>query len=151
MKIWQVTADKKAQVSARQLEIHRKFRSETGLLIDVVKQGHGKRWKRGPEIFRRSGKTASISGLKKDLIERCATILRALSSGYEIDVEAFRNFTVETARYYVAEYAFYYMQASVHEVIFKNEVHLIACCKPNCYLEKCICADSYSWSGGDKS
>ena len=122
MKIWQVTADKKAQVSARQLEIQRKFRSETGLLIDVVKQGHGTTndGNAARRFFADPEKTASITGLKKDLIERCATILRALSSGYEIDVEAFRNFAVETARYYVAEYAFYYMPASVHKVIFKN-------------------------------
>jgi len=100
--------------------IQEQFRSETGLLIDIVKQGHGTTndGNTARRFFSDPEKAANITGLKKELIERCATILRVLSCGYEIDVDAFRKFCLETARSYVAEYQWYPMPPAVHKVNF---------------------------------
>ena len=58
------------------------------------------------DFFSDPGKTASITDLKQELIERCGTILRSLSSGHEIEQDKFRTYCLETARLYVAEYSF---------------------------------------------
>lgn len=49
------------------------------------------------KFFENSAVSAEFTGLKKELIDRCGTILNCLNSGYNINSERFKNFAFETA------------------------------------------------------
>lgn len=68
-------------------------------------------------FFLNSEISAEITGIKKDLLDRCWTILQCLNSGYNINKTKFEEFALETARQLVAEYPWYNMPASVHKVL----------------------------------
>lgn len=51
------------------------------------------------------------------LILRMKTILIAISSGEEIDPEAFRQYAHETAKLYVQNYMWYHMPTTVHKIL----------------------------------
>ena len=42
-----------------------------------------------------------------------------LASGYEIDTESFKNYCLDTAKYYITLYPWYYMPASVHKILIQ--------------------------------
>ena len=116
------------QVEKRKRAIQQEFRSESGLLLDVAKQGSG---------TTNDGNTARrffevpvksrITGLSKDLIHRCSVVLRTLSSGYEINADAFQGYCVETVRLYLSVYPWFYTPASVHKVISCHKFPLLSC------------------------
>lgn len=47
----------------------------------------------------------------------CATILKAMSSGYEINEKIFSEYAIETAKLLVKEHPWYYLPASVHKIL----------------------------------
>lgn len=64
-----------------------------------------------------STKEKEITGLDKILIERCATILQVLNSGYKVNSVKFGEFAMETAKQIVQAYPWFYLPASVHKVL----------------------------------
>ncbi|GBP86636.1 hypothetical protein EVAR_81936_1 [Eumeta japonica] len=60
---------------------------------------------------------AEITGLEKDLIERCHNLLQCLSSGYKINNVAFKEYALDPARKLVAAYPWYNLPSSVHKVL----------------------------------
>jgi hypothetical protein len=58
-----------------------------------------------------------ISGFCEMLIRRCAVTLQTLSSGHAVNIEACDKHVKETAGLMVAEYRWYGMPASVHNVL----------------------------------
>lgn len=40
-----------------------------------------------------------------------------MASGHEINISAFKNYTMDTAKLYVKLYPWYYMPSSVHKVL----------------------------------
>jgi hypothetical protein len=44
-------------------------------------------------------------------------ILEAISSGFQLNVQAFKNYALETAQLYVQLYPWYYMPASMHKIL----------------------------------
>lgn len=103
----------------RKKMIQDRFKSELGLLIDVVKQGHGTTndGNTARRFFEDPVKTAAITGLDAELIRRFAVILQALTSGEAVDVEKFRDYALKTAERYVSLYNWYYMPSTVHKVL----------------------------------
>lgn len=61
--------------------------------------------------------SASITGIDKDLIQRFHTILQALLCGFEIIIDEFEKYALETARKFVALYPWYYMPTTVHKIL----------------------------------
>lgn len=51
------------------------------------------------------------------MIQRFGVILSVLSSGYEIDVNAFEVYSLETAQRFVQLYPWFYMPASIHKIL----------------------------------
>lgn len=68
-------------------------------------------------FFNDPSRAAEITGIKETLIIRCTTILKAMSSGYEINEKAFSEYAIETSKLLVKEYPWYYMPASVHKIL----------------------------------
>lgn len=65
-----------------------------GLLIDVVKQGHGSTndGNTARRFFASPNVTAEITGINEDLIRRFSIILVAISSGYQLDTDKFYEY-----------------------------------------------------------
>ena len=59
-------------------------------------------------------------GVNESLIKRLGTILRTMSSGYVINVEAFRAYSMVTEELYVELYEWYYMSSSVHKILING-------------------------------
>lgn len=119
LKTWSVKGDNKAIMQNRKKNIQDAFKSQTGLLIDVVKQGHGTTndGNTARRFFEDIEITASITGVNQDLIKRFKTILETISSGHSIDTNKFRDYAEATIKLYVDLYHWYYMPASVHKVL----------------------------------
>lgn len=113
------TSENKLQIEKRKADIQNQFKKECGLLVDFVKGNFGTTndGNSARRFFQDPATSSRITGIDKGLIDRCDTILRALSSGYAVNVEAFKHFAIETARLYVKLYEWYPMPASVHKVL----------------------------------
>lgn len=97
-----------------------------GLNVDQPKQGFGNTndGNMARRFFKNSDITASITGLDEALIKRFRVILQCLSSGYEIDVEKFNEYTFETKRLYLDLYSWYGVTPTIHK-IFDHSVQII--------------------------
>ncbi|KAL4088601.1 hypothetical protein QTP88_015577 [Uroleucon formosanum] len=118
-KTWQVKAVHKDVFNKRKQFIQNKFRSEMGLLVDVVLQGHGTTndGNTARKFFRKPEISAACTGINVDLIQRCGNILLAMASGHAINVDYFEEYCLITAKMFVSLYPWYYMPASVHKVL----------------------------------
>lgn len=116
LKKWRVSKD---SIAEKKKVITDAFKQEMGLLIDVVIQGKGSTndGNTARRFFASPGKVAEITGLDKTLILRFATILDVISSGYTINSDAFRRYTLDTAEMYVKLYDWYPMPVSVHKIL----------------------------------
>ncbi|EFN86089.1 hypothetical protein EAI_00120, partial [Harpegnathos saltator] len=95
------------------------FRSKMGLLIGLVLQGKGSTHdgNTARKFFENVTLSAEITGISETLISRCATILKVLSCGFAVNVDAFRTYALETARLYVSMYSWYPMPTAVHKIL----------------------------------
>lgn len=126
--------------------IQNKFKSELGLLVDIVLQGKkitkqfiitcnfflcwiGKGTTNdgntARRFFKNCEKSSEITGVNLNLIKRFGTILKSMASGYEININAFQQYTMDTAKLYVKLYPWYYMPASVHKIWMHGALELL--------------------------
>lgn len=118
-KSWFITKQLKENIQARKLKIQGMFKSKMGLLIGIVLQGKGTTHdgNTARRFFDDALLSAEITGVNEELITKCATILRVLSSGFAVDIDAFRAYALDTARLYVKEYSWYPMPTSPHKIL----------------------------------
>lgn len=120
IKKWAIRGEEDQNIrDAKKKIVQDRFRTELGLLIDVVKQGHGTTndGNTARRFFEDPVKTADITGLDAELIHRFAVILQAVTSGEHIDTVKFKDYAYETAERYVSLYNWYYMSATVHKLL----------------------------------
>lgn len=111
----------KEKLAIRKAEIRRQFREQMGLMIDQVQPGGAGTSNDGNtarRFFRNFNESAKITEINVELIKRFGVILQTLASGFEVDVTAFDVYCQETAELYIKEYAWFYMPASVHKILF---------------------------------
>lgn len=107
-------------LSDRKLYVQTEFRKRLGLVVDKPRSGGSGTSNDGNtarKFFSYSSVSAEITGLRKELLDRCSIILQALSSGFNIDCNKFKEYSLETARQLVEEYPWYNLPASVHKVL----------------------------------
>lgn len=117
---WQVKDKTDKQiVQHRKEEVRSRLRSEMGLLIDIPKPGFGTTndGNTARRFFLQSHLVSPITGLNAELVQNFSVILRTMSSGYAINVEAFKEYTKKTAEKYVECYSWYYMPSSIHKIL----------------------------------
>ena len=92
-----------------------------GLLVDQAKPGGcgtiDGTCNRARRFFKDPSHSECISGLSEMMIRRCAVTLQNLPSGHTVNIEACDQHAKQTADLLVAEYPWYCMPASVHEVL----------------------------------
>lgn len=120
-KMWQVRdAEMKISVLARKTKIQKEFREKMGIIVDKPRDG-GRGSSNDGNIARKFfGNTAlssEITGIDERLIHKCATILQAIGSGYNINAEKFNNYALDTANDLITAYPWYYLPATVHKVL----------------------------------
>lgn len=119
IKNWQVRKENKAQVEDRKKRLQERFRNEMGLLVDIHKPGFdstkdgntARRFLDNPSL------AADITGVDEELIRRFGTILKTISCGFSISVDAFEKYCSETAELYVKKYKWFYMPQSIHKIL----------------------------------
>lgn len=121
IKKWQVRGSKQEKdvFELRKKLIIKRFKSEMGLLVDVVKQGYGSTndGNTARRFFEDCDKSSEITGVDKQLIYRFSVVLQTLSSGYDINVKSFKTYALETAKLFVNLYPWFYMPASIHKIL----------------------------------
>lgn len=68
-------------------------------------------------FFKNCDKSANITDVDKNLIQRFGNILFAMSSGHEVNVPEFKMYTADTAKLFISLYPWYNMPSSVHEIL----------------------------------
>ena len=113
------TPEEKASVQRKKVEIQRRFREELSLIVDAVKQGFGttNTGNTARRAFEESAVFADITGVDEDIIIRIRTILKAVNSGYEVDVEKFRDFCFQTSEKIIECYPWYTMPPTLHKLL----------------------------------
>lgn len=127
IKSWQSRGDDaKHSVDERKKKIQDRFRKETGLLVDVVKQGSGttNNGNSARRFFQDPEKTADITGLDVDLVRRIGVVLQCISSGEKIVVNKFNKYCIDTAKMFSNLYPWYYMPVSIHKLLIHG-AHII--------------------------
>lgn len=122
---WQArTPGEKQSVAQAKKRIQDEFREKMGLVIDKPRAGGSGTSNDGNtarKFFKNSAVSAEITGLDKELIDRCRTILECLGSSYMIKKTKFKEFALITARKLVETYPWYYLPPSVHKVLIHGE------------------------------
>lgn len=134
-----LSEEEKQKVEERKREIQRKFKIRTGLNVDKPKQGFGNTndGNTARAFFSNAKVTSEITGVDQDIIERFGNILGALSSGFEIDPDAYENYCMELAAKCFELYGWYVMPPTVHKVLFHGGDILKAAPLPKGSREDC--------------
>lgn len=120
IKKWQARGDSdKALQKETKIKVIDDVRSEMHLLVDIPKPGRGSTndGNTARKFFKHPSLASNVTGVDENFIKRLGVILRTMSSGYAINVEAFRTYTFDTAKLYVQLYPWYYMPSSVHKIL----------------------------------
>lgn len=90
-----------------------------GLNVDKPKAGSGTSndGNTARHFFEKYEQSAKITGIDQDIIYRFYIILQAISSGHDINLDNFRQYTVKLARMIVEKYDWYYMPTLVHKLL----------------------------------
>ncbi|KAG6448524.1 hypothetical protein O3G_MSEX005516 [Manduca sexta] len=105
-------------------EIQKRFRQETGLLVDILKANFGntnddntsRRFFEDPIL------ASDITGISYDVIFRIKVILEAISSGHIINSEKYDKYALDTARLYVQLYSWHPMSPTMHKILIHGAV-----------------------------
>lgn len=123
-KKWMATGDENKELKKLKMGyVQERFRKELGLIIDKPKQvsGNTNDGNTARRFFYNSCVASDITGVDEELIHRLHIILQVLSSGIMVDAKAFGDYALETARFYVSKYNWYYMPSSVHKILIHGE------------------------------
>ncbi|XP_049301884.1 uncharacterized protein LOC125775388 [Bactrocera dorsalis] len=118
IKKWQARSESdKKVVNENKNRIIKEFREKAGLIIDQPKPGCGNSndGNTARRFFQNAELSASITKVDLKLIKRMHTLLVVVTSGYQIDIEKFRDFAQNTARYCVQCYPWYNMTPTLHK------------------------------------
>lgn len=119
IKKWQARNQDKDILKENKVRIQKEFKNRMGLIVDQPKPGFGNSndGNTARRFFSNAELASDITGVDKVLIQKMHTILVALSSGYDIKIESFRKFTLDTAKYSIELYPWFFMPPTVHKLL----------------------------------
>ena len=101
-------------------DIKEKLKKKIGIQIETPKHGFGNSHtgNMARTFFKNHEITANITGFDKDLLKRLYIILLTLNSGYSINSVRYKEYAIETAKYYCNLYGdWYLMPVSMHKML----------------------------------
>ena len=110
------TVEEKESVKLRKMGIQAQFKEKLSLRVDFPRQGFGtsNTGNTARKFYDNSEISAEILGIDEDLIRRARYILKALSSGYFLDIDQFKLYCHKTSELFVEKYGWYTMPPSLH-------------------------------------
>ncbi|XP_046404432.1 uncharacterized protein LOC124169763 [Ischnura elegans] len=121
LKTWKVRSrdGSKQAMELKKKEIQALFRTRMDLNVDFPKQGYGTSndGNTARRFFADAKLSAEITGINQNLIHRFSVILKALASGFQINVAPFTEYCLSTASLFEKLYAWYYMPPVVHKLL----------------------------------
>lgn len=124
IKKWKVSEnDEKIKVEERKLEVQKKFRDHLGLIVDQPKQNYGSSndGNTARRFFENSELSSKLTGVDVNLIRRFHIILQVISSDFEVNIEKFRQYSLDTAKLYTKLYPWYFMPTTVHKILIHGD------------------------------
>jgi hypothetical protein len=114
----------KKQLIRGKKTVQEAFKNTLGLIIDQPKQDFGTSndGNTARRFFKNSQMSSLITAIDLDLITRLHIILQAISSGFETNIEAFKEYCLATARKYVTLYEWYPMPTTLHKILIHGAV-----------------------------
>ncbi|GBP20050.1 hypothetical protein EVAR_13818_1 [Eumeta japonica] len=89
-----------------------------GLIVDVAgKSGNSNDGNTSRRFFADHEQSASITGIDVNLVFRFRIILEAISSGFKINIETFKEYASETEKLYVQLYQWHPMSSTIHKIL----------------------------------
>ncbi|XP_025414995.1 uncharacterized protein LOC112686776 isoform X2 [Sipha flava] len=87
--------------------------------MDIFAEGHGTTndGNTARTFFRNAEKSAEITGVNLNLIERFKNILMVMASGQDIDTNSFDEYGIQTAKLFVSLHPWFYMPSSLHKIL----------------------------------
>ena len=103
----------------RKKQIQKAFFEELGLVIDQTKQGLGSSndGNTARRFFDDWETSARLTSFNEDLLHRFKVLLDTISCGFEINIEKYRIYALETAEVFVKLYPWYPMPPTVHKIL----------------------------------
>lgn len=86
-----------------------------GLNVDKPKAGSDDN--RTRHVFVKYQQSEKITGTDQDIIYYFNILLQAISSGHEINLDSFKQYSVKLARMITEKYVWYYMPTLVHKLL----------------------------------
>lgn len=119
IKNWQIRGENKEIAEQTKRKIQLELRKQMGILVDIPTTGSGNTntGNTARMFFEQPTLASIVTGVKLELIKRFGIILRTMTCGYAVNVEAFRIYAWETAKIFVSEYPWFYMPQSVHKIL----------------------------------
>lgn len=118
---WQARKEQdKAEVAARKKIIQNAFKNKMGLLVDFPKSGgfgSSNDGNTARRFFANSEESSRILGVDHNVIHRAHVILQVISSGFDVNVAMFKEFSLDTAKMLITMYPWYCMPTSIHELL----------------------------------
>ena len=109
----------KESVARRKLIIQKKFREQLSLVVDTPKQGFGNTntGNTARRAFEESAVFSEITGIDERIIVRLRNILKAVCSGYELNIPIFKDYCQETSELIIELYGWYVMPPTLHKLL----------------------------------
>jgi len=123
IKKWQARQpEDKAKVANRKKYILDQLNAKLGLIVDKLKPGFGSSNDGNTSriFFENSAIVSEILQVNYNLMYPFHVILQTVSSGYDINVEKFKEYCVETANLFCSLYPWYPMPTSVHRILIHS-------------------------------
>lgn len=119
IKKWQIREEDKQVVIEHKSRIQKEIKQKMSLLVDIpiATSGNTNNGNTARRFFQQPQLASKITGVSEELIHRLHIILRSISCGCEINIPAFKEFTLETANLFVKEYPWFYMPSSLHKIL----------------------------------
>ncbi|KAK5648375.1 hypothetical protein RI129_003267 [Pyrocoelia pectoralis] len=140
IKKWQARGNDKEIVLENKTRIQKEFRKRCGLIVDQPKPGFGNSndGNTARRFFKDAELSAEITKIDIELIKKIHIIMIVVSSGHAIDVEKFRQFAHDTARYFVEHYPWYNMPPTLHKYFIHGPAIISSALLPiEHYSRKC--------------
>lgn len=124
LKKWCIRGTDKIELKKQKKIIQDQFQQRLGLIVDIPKQGTGNTndGNTARRFFENPAVSSQITSIDEGFIIRLSTLLKAISSGYEIDCTKFGEYCKETANLYRKLYSWYPMSPTLHKLLDHGEI-----------------------------